>query len=133
LTVAVNQRAQAADLSMLGEPTGWWSGHVWLQNYVVQKIAKRHQIIDGKYNAGSYYRTWLDCTIYQQGGGFWAHMRKRQRRKASDDADVEHPIADDFWNAVGVCNERLLRSLRHRLPSRSRQRVHGHGEHGLKW
>ena len=87
---------------MLGGTAGGWSGDVRFLNHPIQKVAKRQQIIDGQDNAGSHHGIWIDRAISQQGGRFGAHMRKRQCRQAADDANVEHSIADEFWNVVGI-------------------------------
>src|SRR6516164_2099748 len=87
------------DLSVLSGTAGRWSGHVRLLNHLVQEIAKGNQIIDSKYNTGSHHGIWTNSAISKQSSWFRAHVRKRQRRKTSGDTDVEHPIADDFWNA----------------------------------
>jgi hypothetical protein len=94
--------------SMLGGTAGGWSGLVRRLDDPVQKVAKRYQITEGSYNAGAHHTSRVHSAIPQHRRRVWANMGKRQRGEVSRNADVEHPIAENFWDVIRVYCRRLL-------------------------
>jgi hypothetical protein len=75
---------------------------------LIQQVAKRHKIVEGNYNAGTYDAVHNGGPVPQHRRRIWASMGERQRGEVSCYADVEHSIAKNFWHIVRVYCRRLL-------------------------
>jgi hypothetical protein len=89
------------------------SGSFGRLGQIDQQVAKRVQILDGSYNAGSYYSFGVNAPISKQYRWVWPLVRKSQRRKCASDRDIETPDAKCFWHIVRINYLRMLRLFGH--------------------
>jgi hypothetical protein len=89
------------------------SGSFGRLGQVDQEVAKRVQILDGSYNAGSYYSFGVNAPISKQYRWVWPLVRKSQCRKGTSDRDIETSDAKRFWHIVRINYLRLLHFFGH--------------------
>jgi hypothetical protein len=78
-----------------------------------QEVAKRVQILDGSYNAGSHYGLNVNAPVLKQHRGVWAFMREGQRRERPANSDIESSNTKSFWDVVRIGYFRMLRFIGH--------------------
>jgi hypothetical protein len=91
---------------------GGWSGLV-SGSHLVQQISERIEVRDGCYNSGAHYGFGVDGRGPKHRFRIWTYMRECQSRKASSNGDIERPVTEGFWNAIGVYYRRLLWLISH--------------------
>src|ERR1700730_8007997 len=99
------------DELMASGTAGSWSGAniggADRLNDGVQQITQCYQIWDGSYNSRFNDRLWSYSTDSKQRSRLGANMCECQYCQRPSHAHIEQPIAQSFWNIVGICYGRL--------------------------